>query len=282
MPRTTYTPEELRLLTDLVAKRFIARRDVKAHQYGDGVWTPHTTTGKRDGEYIPWRRRDFEAHFQGADTFGHYLVNPDGNKVKLFAFDVDLEKDDLAKPDGFRGSWLDENGHIVYEDVREAWRDRRHPARQYLKFTMMWAAHSLGNAIQSEFDGDIKPLVAYSGNKGIHVYGLIEGGMIPAKEARLAAGIVMDTLQEFQPTKGDNFWRSIDQVPINALRNLTIEVFPKQDEVGQGLGNLMRLPLGRNLKAPKDPTFFIDMTTDLSIMRPANPFEVLENPPRIP
>jgi hypothetical protein len=53
-------------------------------------------------------------------------------------------------------------------------------------------------------------------------------------------------------------------------------VFPKQDSLaGKDLGNLMRLPLGRNLKNPKDPTFFIDMTTPMGVMSPIDPVYAL-------
>jgi hypothetical protein len=48
-------------------------------------------------------------------------------------------------------------------------------------------------------------------------------------------------------------------------------VYPKQASLaGKDLGNLLRLPLGRNNKS-KDPTFFMDMTAPLAEMRPVDP-----------
>ncbi len=57
----------------------------------------------------------------------------------------------------------------------------------------------------------------------------------------------------------------------NPLSNFTIEVYPKQASLeGKTLGNLLRLPLGRNCKSA-DPTFFLDLTSPLAEMRPVDP-----------
>ena len=60
--------------------------------------------------------------------------------------------------------------------------------------------------------------------------------------------------------------------------NFDLEVYPKQDSLAdKDLGNLLRLPLGRNLKNPADPTFFLDLTTPPGVMVPhGNPVQLLE------
>lgn len=253
----------------LLAQKFIARRDVKAIQHSDGSWSPHTDTGRRDGTKLKWRMSDINAHLAKTQTFGHYLLDED-SKCKLFAFDIDLEKNqpDDTKPNKFIGSWVDNEGQVQFFDAREAWLDRRHPARETLKIAMMQTAYTLGTIIREDLD--LPCAVAYSGGKGVHVYAFT--GLIDAKDAREGASIVLETFGEFEPTRGDNFWRDTNQRLENITRNLTIEVFPKQDSLdGKTLGNLMRLPLGRNLKNPKDPCFFIDMTQGLTTMKPIDP-----------
>lgn len=261
----------------LIAQKFIARRDVKAIQRRTGAWMPHTADDTKDGPRLPWKMSDLRAHIAGQRTYGHYLLNED-SQCKLFAFDIDFEKNNDKT--GYVGSWVDSNNVIHEFDAREAWLDRGHPSRDFMKVQLMLAAKALAYTIGDELD--IPTAVAYSGGKGVHVYGFT--GLIPAEDARLAARIVLDVVEEFVPSRGDNFFRSSDQSMGNGLRNLTIEVFPKQDSLdGKDLGNLMRLPLGKNLKNPKDPTFFIDMSKGLDKMIPLDPVEALTAPaPSIP
>lgn len=265
-------------VADLFASKFIARRDVKAIQRPGGIYGVHTRDGKADGERIPWTRADLNAHISGQQTFGHYLLNPD-DQVKLFSFDIDLEKNKPeANPPFMPGCWVQLNpdegtSQIFPIDAREAWRDRRHPGRGWLKYQLKLAAHELMYVIHSELE--LPTACTYTGNKGLHVYAFT--GLISAADAREGAQLVMDTLGKWAPSRGTNFYRSINQDPIEGSPNLTIEVFPKQDSLGgaDGLGNLMRLPLGKNLKSPKDPTFFMDMRTPLGEFTPLDPLAAL-------
>lgn len=255
----------------LLAQNFIARRDVKAIQHSDGSWSPHTDTGRHDGQRLKWRMSDLAAHLEGKQTFGHYLLDPD-DQCKLFAFDIDLEKNTTEGQRKFIGSYVDENDDVQLFDAREAWRDRRHPARPVLKIALMQVAFSLGTIIRDELE--LPCAVAYSGNKGLHVYAFT--GLISAADAREGASIVLETFGEFEPTRGDNFWRDKNQELNNITRNLTIEVFPKQDSLeGKDLGNLMRLPLGRHRKSPKDPCFFVDMSKGIDQIAPIDPVVAL-------
>lgn len=256
-------------IATLLATKFIARRDVKAIQHADGSWSPHTQGGKRDDPRLKWTMSDLQAHLAKERTFGHYMIGPD-DQCKLFAFDIDLEKNTPPRSGhpGFTGTYVNERDEVVEYDAREAWLDRQHPSREQTKISLMLTAYSLASVIAEELE--IPTAVAYSGGKGVHVYGFT--GLIPAADAREGAKIVLETVGDFEPTRGDNFFRTVDQSVRNHLRNLTIEVFPKQDSLeGKDLGNLMRLPLGRNLKNPKDPTFFIDLDKGLDKMTPMEP-----------
>ena len=242
-------------IANLLAKKFIARSDVKARQYPGGY-----TPVENDGHRFPWTRQDLLDHLDGKQTYGHYLLSQD-SQCKLFVFDVDLEK---------VGSW-DE----VYEDdvvisrecnPREAWLDRGHPARPQLKQELRTIAHRLGKAVETELE--IPWAAAYSGGKGIHVYGFT--GLLPASDVRDGALMVIESIKTIQPLRGANFFTDTD------FPNMSIEVFPKQSSLeGKDLGNLCRLPLGRNLKNPKDPTFFLDMTSSMNELRPLDPVYAL-------
>lgn len=249
-------------LANLIAKKFIQRRDVKAVQHADGSWSPHTDTGKREGNRIPWKREHLLSHIAGDRTYGHYLLDVD-SQCKLFAFDIDLEKN---KPEaGFIGFWEDDAGQRHEIDAREAWKDRAHPARPFLKEQLRLLSHKLCRAITEELD--LPCAVAYSGGKGVHVYAFT--GTIAAVEARVGAQIVLDAVGGFTATRGTNFFQH------EGFHNLSVEVFPKQGSLdGKDLGNLMRLPLGRNMKS-KDPTFFMDMTAPMAALQPVDPIFAL-------
>lgn len=125
--------------------------------------------------------------------------------------------------------------------------------------------------IYEEFD--LPCVAAYSGGKGVHVYALT--GLISAADARDGAAIALEALGGWKPSRGDNFYRSEDTDPFTGYPNLSIEIFPKQDSLaGKDLGNLMRVPLGRN-KRSKDPTFFINPNTPMTRMEPLDPVHAL-------
>lgn len=263
-------------VANLFASRFIARRDVKAVQHSDGSWSPHTRTGKRDGERLPWSREDLLAHLTGSRTYGHYLLSADSH-CKLFAFDVDLEKSGqvplrLADPSSSEeeiAAWT-EGTWTECSDLRGEWQNRASNLRPYFKLQFKELAHKLLRGVYENLG--IPCAAAYSGGKGIHVYGFT--GLASAQDARDGAEIVLDALGGFTATRGTNFFCH-ERFP-----NLSIEIFPKQSSLdGKDLGNLMRLPLGKNLKS-KDPTFFIDMTSPMSEMRPVDPIWALttDNP----
>ena len=262
-------------LADVIAQRFLSRRDAKAIQYSNGSYAPHRLNGKD----IPWSRANLEAHLAGTETFGHYLINTDiHNTVKLFAFDIDLQKTGVY-PDKWDTDPLSDTPDIhspIQFNPREAWLVRSHPARSFLKLQMKLIAHELLNSIITNLN--IPCAAAYSGNKGIHVYGFT--GALSAETARDGAGIILDSLNHYSPTKGSNFFVDNNDDLFRGFKNFTIEVFPKQDSVSvESYGNLMRLPLGVNQHNSKDPTFFIDMTCPLGVLKPVDPFHALAGQP---
>ena len=266
--RETYLSDEI---ADLIAKKFIARRDVKAIQFKNGNWSPHQeynpSSGKHDGPRIPWRRQDLNAHINGEATYGHYLLNSDST-CKLFAFDIDLEKTGFLP---FGENWTD---FRPVEDLRGAWLDRSHVARDWMKFQFKTVAHRLMRFVSEELE--LPTAAAYSGGKGVHVYAFTHDGLpLPADKMREGAVTVMEEVGGISTLRGENFFQFTNKDPFEGFPNLSIEIFPKQASLdGKDLGNLMRLPLGRNLKS-SDPTFFLDMTTALADFRPVDPIWAL-------
>lgn len=258
-------------IANLFAKRYIARTDVKAVQHSNGAWTPDRT---------PWTRPDLNQHLAGTRTFGHYLLNP-ASQCKVFAFDIDLRKNSDKPGHEFQGyyppEWNtnmpdEEWGEPMTCDPRVDWQNRAHPARPWLKYQMKMLASMLLRSILTELE--IPGLVAYSGSKGLHVYAF--PGLISAEDARDAAAIVTDSLACFKPFRGDSILGHVDDDPVSGFPNFTIEVFPKQGSLsGKDLGNLMRLPLGKNLKNPQDPCFFVDMASPMGVIAPMDPIQAL-------
>jgi len=260
-------------LVNLFAKHFIARPDVVAVQHNDGSYSP----GK-----IGFTREVIASHLGGNYTYGHYMLNGN-NECKFFCFDVDLKTDGVywvepdlqLAPESFTPLELDDwfaantKGPIAI-NPRQTWRDRGHEARNYFKRQFRSVAELLTSNIHTQLG--IGTLATYSGHKGIHVYGMT--GLAPASEVRAAAEFILDAV-DFKPTKGKNFYGDSS----GEYENLELELFPKQTEVDEGhYGNLLRLELGINRKAPKDPTFFLDQSLPHNTFAPhRNPAWLLEN-----
>ena len=272
-----------RELAKLFASRFIVRSDVKAVQLdraGGGLrpgdWFPDTRINQErrpDSPHLPlgFTMEHLLSHIDGSRTYGHYLLSSD-DEAKVFAFDIDL----VDKP---QGTWVEvtDTEDIIHEEVNPLllWQDRSRaaaPARNWYKYQMKYLAHRLASEVVGI---GVDCAVAYSGHKGVHVYGFT--GKMPAKEVRAGAVLALDRMNEFEPYRGKNFWRHQNSDPVHGFQNFSIEVFPKQVSLeGKSLGNLMRLPLGVNHKAPKDPTFFLDMTSPLGQFTPhTDPAELL-------
>ena len=251
---------ETKTLAKFLAKNFIARSDVKAQQRKDilGAYRPVDK---------PWTMTDFANHFAGFKTYGHYLLNTDST-CKIFAFDLDFKKSGrvptvpLPIKEENVDLWL---ASFEEANLRDVWLDRSHPAREWMKIAMRESAGKLAAACATY---EVPHLISYTGSKGLHVYGIM--GRVSAQDAYDAAHLIIESIGGFELSKGNVFYQWTDE---NNLENslFEVETFPKQVQLSEeGYGNLLRLPYGINLKAPKDPTFFIDETLPLSQIRPAS------------
>lgn len=271
-------------LTSLVAKRFIQRRDVKAIQLPDargtlnaGDYIPDRAFKRLPDEWAPtgFKGRHIEAHINGKASFGHYLLD-ENSMCRVMAFDIDLEK---------AGSWVDifeKDAYgepiepVIHEcNPREVWADRKQKqARAWFKMQMNLLAHKFAKAIIEELN--LPCAAAYSGSKGVHVYGFMPPS--PAYQVREGALLAVDVIGEFEASRGNNFFKHTEPDPVRGFPSFSVEVFPKQHDLeGKDLGNLMRLPLGRNFKNPKDPTFFLDLRAPLANLSPhPDPVRLLE------
>ncbi len=270
-------------LAKLISKKFIQRRSAKAEQSLGGAWHPVRELdqhGKMTGPNIPWKLGDLRDHLDGTKTFGNYMVDEESN-VKLFVLDIDLDETGLWVQWPYLGADSEEankyftedqaandalfmNDTIIHESTpRQDWHNRKHPARTWYKLQLRTLSDLLHRAISKELG--IQTAIAYTGNKGLHVYGFT--GTMPASQAREGALLALEAASlmypgnvDVQPFRGKNFYKFSDDDPHSMFTNMTIEIFPKQEALSQGgYGNLVRLPLGRNLKHHRDPCFFVDI-----------------------
>lgn len=261
--------DEDRELVRELGLKFIQRKDVKAFQRNDGAWFPDRT---------PFTMQDFRDHLAGTKTLGHYMLDDDSN-CKLFAFDIDLVKHGQDCPGvGCKGCptvihelRLNENGNpqetgITHSIIARDGLVKGHPAYDTLVINLRCMAEGLARLAYKRLQ--IPVGIAYSGNKGLHVYAFT--GEMPAEVQKELA---LDLLGNgpFEAVRGDNFWRHA-----YAYTMLEIEVFPKQTSLdGKDLGNLMSLPLGVHQVTGNDK-FFVDCRSTVDRLVQKDPMQVLE------
>lgn len=238
---------------NLIAKRFIARPDVKAVQQNNGAWHP-----ERD----KFTRADLQAHLDGRKTFGHYVLSAE-SQCKLFCYDLDL------KPTGV---WQDDLGVWHELNPRDAWLDVNHPSRKWQTIQLRCLSEGLALRIQRLLGLGVA--ITYSGAKGFHVYAFADGPE-PAADMRAAAVHILDDFGCFKRVRGDHFWEHDSDDPNFGYPNIGLEVFPKQDSLdGKDLGNLLRLPLGINRKS-NQRGFFVDVRCGYDTLQEADPLQAL-------
>lgn len=259
--------QETRAIAAELGRCLIERRDVKAVQDNQGHYRPagnyeQTDKGWVCTEHHPFTMTDLVDHLNGTKTYGHYVVSPEG-KCRVFAFDIDL------KAEGRLREWDEAASDWAYRDVaaRDVWRTHE-PVEDYTDLQVQLRCMAEGLALRVSRTLGIPVLVAYSGCKGMHVYGLT--GSVDAGDARTLAVGVLQSFECFEPARGNAFWRHRD-----AYHSLEIEVFPKQDEIrSDGFGNLIRLPLGINRKSRQEG-FFVDLSAPTNVLRPDDPMLAL-------
>lgn len=253
------TPEYEKKLVTLIGERFIARKSAKARQFTDGSgWAPvrEPAPPGEVGADIPFKMSDFREHFAGRQSFGHYLTDPVTGMCKLFAYDIDLRKvqPDAEKPD----YWVPNmNAEGKYYDPRSLWANgpgaddvaRRELER--LRGHMHCLAIGLCYSIHRFTQGKVHVAMAYSGGKGLHVYGFT--GLAPVANVHNLAIKILESTKAFEPVRGNVFWRHRSE-----FQSFDVEVFPKQQAMdGKDYGNLMALPLGVHA-ATGQRRFFVD------------------------
>ena len=254
-------------LENLIATRFIQRRDVKAVQFSNGAWSPDYKIERGDAHLpLGWDRNHLTAHLAGQRTYGHYVLDAD-DKCRVITFDIDLIDEE------FGGTYcIPDDDHVTEKiNPRVIWQDREFVnGRNWLKYQMkMLATRFCGAFIEMGLD----TAAAYSGSKGIHVYGFVDP--MSARDAHEGALLALDLIDEFEPYKGKHMFIHRNPDPWQGYRNFTVEIYPKQESLqGKTLGNLLRLPLGRNLKSD-DPTFFLDLKTPMAVFQPHKDPETL-------
>lgn len=227
----------------LIAERFIQQRSFKSWQSADGAWYPERT------QLV---KADILAHLSGAKTLGHYVVDHN-DTCRIFCFDIDVDK-----PRGPAQTWpegtIDYRAHFGIEGDE---------INALLVKNLNAVAAALARRIHSKLG--IPVAAAFSGSKGIHVYGFCDK-LTTAADARAGALQTIRSFKKFLPTRGENFF----QHP--GLPGLSIEIYPKQDSVNKGekMGNLLRLPLGINRKSGK-AGFFLRLDGDGTTFAPLAP-----------
>lgn len=215
-------------LAKLLGERFIQRKDVKAWQFPGGGYAPDRS---------PITFGDLRAHLDCRKTMGHYLLDAD-DKCRIFAFDIDLAKK----------MQFDEDTEI---HPREEFLNPHSVHREFLIGDLTHMAEGIARRTHRLFD--LPVAISFSGSKGVHVTAFC--GEVPADKARTAAREVLESFGCFTPTRGDNFF-----VHDSEWTSLELELFPKQSSLDgkDGLGNLLRLPLGVHRKT-KQRSFFLQV-----------------------
>jgi hypothetical protein len=247
-----YTDDQKRIVTDMLATKFIARSDIKAEQRDNGSYIPR---------HSKFTRQDLLDHINGDRTYGHYMIKPEENgdfTTKLLAFDIDLLKlgqlPTLYSPEeGYT--------HFMEMPCREIWRMQKPDPLNMMQrgFMSQQLRHMATKIMRGVADHlRVPTTMAYTGSKGVHVYAFT--GVIPADLARTGQKTLFDHLDCFQPKKGNNFFAHKDGgTAEDSFAQMEVETYPKQDSLSEdGFGNLLRLPLGINRHNPRHPTFFMD------------------------
>ena len=199
-------------------------------------------------------------HIRGDHTLGHYLLGTD-DRAKLFVLDIDLNKTGIlyVSPEGATDP---EETVPLPVNPREDWQNRADPYRTEYKMLMREISNQFARMVHTHLG--IPVGIAYSGYKGMHVYGFT--GSLAAAEVREAGRIIMEAAG-WIPSRGYAFFSPGETV--NPDFNIfTIEVYPKQDSIeGKDLGNLVKLPCGVDQRS-KVRSFFIDTTAPYSVLQP--------------
>jgi hypothetical protein len=247
--------QDFRTAVRLMGRLLIARKDVKAIE--GSYWKPDRTKFTID---------DFRSHFFSDRCLGTYLLDTENN-VRFLAFDIDLKEDtsyfvirDLEEiidmeNDGQYAEMLDPDAR--HGNLEAALHDPDHDGYRHARMLVRDVSRQVAETCRDLLG--LEPLVVLTGG-GSHVI-VPFGTLVPASDARAMGRQVMESIPAWA-SRSENFWvpeQWADVDPKKSKHQIEIEVFPKQDELGHsdGLGNLLRLPLGKH-RATGVRSFFMD------------------------
>ena len=247
--------QDFRTAVRLMGRLLIARKDVKAVE--KNVWVP---------EREPFTVDDFRKHFFGNRCLGTYLLSAT-NEVKFLAFDIDLKNDtsyfvirDLDEIErmeaaGEYSEAMDPDAR--HGDLESALHDPEHDGHRHARMLIRDVSRLIAEGARSVLGLDSLVVVTGGGSHVIVPFGT----GVPASDARMMGKQVMESLSGWGQ-RSENFWvpeQWVDVNPKESKHQIEIEVFPKQDALGheEGLGNLLRLPLGKH-RATGKRSFFMD------------------------
>ncbi|MEM2445886.1 MAG: hypothetical protein QW734_04450 [Candidatus Bathyarchaeia archaeon] len=195
------------------------------------VWAYQLPNGSyRPGDH-PLTFGDVFAHFKGKKTLAAYLLD-DKNNVKFIAIDIDLARS-VVQP-------LLEKG-LGYVEIFE-----KH------KTILLEIANNLFSKLCYYF---IRPYVAFSGSKGLHIYVFFENP-VPA----------------YRPV---SLIRSILEKVSWPKDLVTVTPYPRQVTKGNGYGDIIKLPFGIH-QVSRERTYFLNRLNG----KPLNllPSEIIKSP----
>lgn len=252
-------------LAHTILDRFVQRRDVYAIQYLDGSYSP---------VHAELTHEVIQTHLDENFTYGHYTTDPN-NRTRIIAFDCDLRSQlhCMTFPDTnliANGAITDENildayTLLPYNSIETYWFDRYSlHTRAWLKYKMRYLAEVLTTVLRNDAGMDCAAF--YSGNKGIHVYGFFPGHVEASNAREIGKYVLQKTVGLISHNcyltenpggytiggpgtqSGQEALSGYKLDHIDGMPYFNIEVYPKQDQIPEGgYGNLLRLPLGRNL-----------------------------------
>lgn len=256
--------EQEKVLCQLLRDRFFQRTEVLAvHSATDPTRAPHWHPEER-----PLRGRDLLRHLRGEQALGTYLLDRSYN-CRFYTFDLDLEKTGHAyvgDVDALEAMMRRPVGSPVELDYvecnpREVWTDLNSPLRPWIAMTMRMLAEGIARRIRRTQNLPVG--VVASGGKGMHIH--VFCGERPAGIARAMANGALSSWVD--DSKGHELFQQLSSFKwkhtLECYENILIEVFPKQDTIGNdGFGNLVRLPLGRHPTSGR-PSYFVDLSSDV-------------------
>lgn len=217
-------------------------------------------------------------HIEGRETVAVPLQN-EANQVKFFAIELllaDVEEGPRV-PTAYDDDGVVWAGWSTF-DVRDHWM-RRVPepavARKAMKYFFHLAARNMVRTIEESL-GSVACAV-YAPPYSVVVYGL--AGLMPAGRAQKAAEIILESQGWVPYVKNTGSYmhanRYSKEDPESGFPCLEARIFPHRIWEPIEMWSAKKLPLGRDLRSPKDRGFFLDLRYALTELIPRDAVDAL-------